>query len=78
MPKQRVWSKESLYNFLDKKLAGENIAALAREINLSPCRLHEIINKAARIRAREKLTGIKHVMVYDKYPSNYNVIRIEE
>ncbi len=60
------WSKAALFSLLDKKLAGENMAKLAREMGMTSTNMHRLTYKADRIRQQEKRTGEDYIMPHDR------------
>lgn len=73
MPKKepKRWSKAELYELLDKKLAGENMAQLARDMGMSNSNLRRLTDKAQRIRWREERTGENYVMPHERGSNSY-------
>ena len=65
------WSKAELYDMLNKKLAGENMSALARSMGMSSSNIKRLVDKAERIRWREEQTGEEYVMPHERNSSSY-------
>lgn len=65
------WSKAELYELLDKKLAGENMAQLSRDMCMSNSNMTRLTNKAHRIRLREERTGEEYVIPHERGSNSY-------
>ncbi len=65
------WSKAVLFDLLDKKLAGENMSKLAREMGMSISSMRRLTYKAERIRQREERTGEDYIMPHERESKSF-------